>query len=150
MCKCWQTVLYSDQRFWTHLTPLILCNELRREKSFPSLLQDINEKEDQMDGSEQTEQNELTLQSNNGDLIEEIKANLYYSIDIRGFDSICLLGATDGDIVDFTGKVTPRLMNRLTSAALRNASVSDKGLEVFLASLSTNLYKLELSGIYQL
>ena len=115
--------------------PVILCNELRREKSLTSLLSDTNDK--QING--------LNAEIN-GFSIDEIKAKLIYSLDVRGFDSICLFGATDGDIIDFASKMTPKLTNRLTTASLRNASVSDKALEVFLATLSDSLIKLELSG----
>jgi len=138
VCKTWEQVLYSDHRFWKNLLPVILCNELRREQSLPSLLPPIN--------GENMSQNLSSIQPSN-DGIEEIKANLYNSIEIRGFDSICLFGATDGDIIDLTSRMPPSVLLRFTTASLRNASISDKGLEIFLASLSQSITKLELSGI---
>lgn len=116
--------------------PVILCNELRREKSFSSLMADNSPEGESVDGRE-------SGGSQSGD---EVCAKLLYSLDVRGFDSICLFGATDGDIVDIAAKMTPKLVDRVTSVSLRNASVSDKALEVLLSALSNSLTKLELSG----
>ncbi|XP_054159279.1 F-box/LRR-repeat protein 16-like [Oppia nitens] len=138
VCKTWQTLLYSDHRFWRHLMPVLFCDELRREKSLTSAASDqqivVN-----------TCGPQLGLPNGADFVINEIKANLYYSIDVRSFDSIGMFGATDGDIVDFTSKTRPTLLNRLTTVSLRNSSISDKGLEVLLSSLSS-LLKLELTG----
>jgi hypothetical protein len=68
------------------------------------------------------------------------------SIEQRGLDSICLNGATDSDIIDFASKVSPSVMRKITSGFLRTSSVTDKGLEIFLASLNQSLKHLELSG----
>ncbi|CAG2122045.1 unnamed protein product, partial [Medioppia subpectinata] len=122
VCKTWETLLYSDQRFWKHLMPVILCNELRREKSLPTLPESVGNTRNQMDVTNHMavdgeDNNNTLVVTTNDKTIEEIKANLYYSIDIRGFDSICMFGASDGDIVDFTARTRPSLLNRLASVA---------------------------------
>jgi hypothetical protein len=138
VCKRWKELIYRCPRFWHGLHLVIHCNELRREHSISSLTtlsSAINE--------------DISLPLSlyySSSVIDEIKANLYNSIDIRGFDSICLFGATDGDIIEFASKVPPSVLKRFTSGSLRNASVSDKGLEIFLTALAQSIVRLELSG----
>ena len=86
-------------------------------------------------------QHSLLLDSN-----DSVRNNLYLSIEQRGFDSICLDGATDSDIIDFASKVSPSVMRKIKSGSLRTSSVTDKGLEIFLASLNQSLHHLELTG----
>lgn len=77
---------------------------------------------------------------------DSVRNNLYVSIEQRGFDSVCLNGATDSDIIDFASKVSPSVMRKISSGCLRTSCVTDKGLEIFLASLNQSLKHLELSG----
>ncbi|RWS31613.1 F-box/LRR-repeat protein 16-like protein [Leptotrombidium deliense] len=78
--------------------------------------------------------------------VNTVRQLLYASIEKRGFDSICLFGATDADVIDFASKISPQVMRRCVFGSLRCASVSDKGLEIFLATLNQSIKKLELSG----
>ena len=65
---------------------------------------------------------------------------------MRGFDALCLMGANDTDIIDFASKISPSTMKKIAWASLKSCSLSDKGLEIFLAALSQSLLRLELSG----
>ncbi|RWS11376.1 F-box/LRR-repeat protein 16-like protein, partial [Dinothrombium tinctorium] len=80
------------------------------------------------------------------DASNSVRQGLYASIEKRGFDSICLFGATDTDVIDFASKISPTVMRSCTFGSLRCSSVSDKGLEIFLATLNQSIKKLELSG----
>lgn len=75
-----------------------------------------------------------------------IRGNLYSSIDQRCFDSICLYGASDSDVFDFASRISPNSLKRMFIGSLRCSNITDKGLDIFLASLSQSLKKLELSG----
>ncbi|XP_074601504.1 uncharacterized protein LOC141855382 isoform X2 [Brevipalpus obovatus] len=75
-----------------------------------------------------------------------IRGNLYSSIDQRGFDSICLYGASDSEVFDFASRISPNSLKRMFIGSLRCSNITDKGLDIFLASLSQSLKKLELSG----
>lgn len=147
---------------------MIYCNELRREASLNSLkTSDQHQHQQQHQIQQQSKQshyqdnnlhqfhfndnNNVILPSMIGSLsindsIDDIKSNLYHSIELRGFDSICLQGASDGDIIDFASKIKPSVLKKITFGSLRFASVSDKGLEIFLAALGQSINKLELIG----
>lgn len=75
-----------------------------------------------------------------------IRGDLYLSIEIRGFNAICLYGASDSDVFDFASRVSPAALKKFTFGSLRCSNVTDKGLDIFLASLSQSIKKLELSG----
>ena len=79
-------------------------------------------------------------------LLEDIKSNLYISIEMRGIDKIAFLGANDADVINFTTKVPSCTLKRITYLSLRLTSLTDKGLEALLASLNNSLVHLELSG----
>lgn len=77
-----------------------------------------------------------------------VRDSLYLSIEQRSIDSVCLIGPTDADVIDFASKVAPATMKRIKHGSLKSASVSDKGLEIFLAALNQSLISLELIGLY--
>lgn len=78
---------------------------------------------------------------------DNIRSNIYLSMEQRGFDAVCLYGATDSDVIDFASRISPTFTKRITSASLRSSSVSDKGLEIFLAAMNQSLLRLELTGM---
>ena len=77
---------------------------------------------------------------------ESIRSNVYLSMEQRSFDAICLHGATDADVIDFASRVSAAFMKKITWACLRSSAVTDKGLEIFLASMNQSLLRLELTG----
>lgn len=77
--------------------------------------------------------------------IEFLREKLYNSLDERGFDAICLFGATDEDIEDLIGKLPSGAHGRISVARLNNCCITDRGLELFVSSFS-QLEELELSG----
>lgn len=77
--------------------------------------------------------------------IDSIREKLYLSIDDRGFDSICLFGATDDDIEDLIVKTGSVTHQRILTARLNNCCVTDRGLETFLTNFN-RIEELELSG----
>uniref|UniRef100_A0A6G1SLW2 F-box/LRR-repeat protein 16 n=1 Tax=Aceria tosichella TaxID=561515 RepID=A0A6G1SLW2_9ACAR len=78
--------------------------------------------------------------------IESIREKLYTALDERGFNSICLFGATDDDIEDLASKTRPNgAQIQIKLGRLSNCSISDRGLEVFLATFG-QLEELELTG----
>lgn len=123
--------MYDQQSWWRALIPIIHYNELRRESSTTHL---------------QTEASKNIVYDCS---TEEIRLTLYKSIQIRGFDSVCLSGANDADIIDFASKVPPIELKKFSFGSLRCASVSDKGLEIFLAALAPSIIKLELTGMFK-
>jgi len=77
----------------------------------------------------------------------DFRARLYYSIKVRGFDSICLLGATDEDIIEFTTQFALiDGLDKFVHISVRHSPITDKGLEVFLASIARSLKTFELIG----
>lgn len=77
--------------------------------------------------------------------IDSLKEKLYSSLDNRGFDAICLFGATDDDIEDLVNKMPAGAHKRITVGRLNNCSVSDRGLSIFLSTFNL-IEELELSG----
>ena len=75
-----------------------------------------------------------------------LRDSLYLTMEKRGIDSVCLVGACDADVIDFASKVAPARMKRIRYASLKSASIGDKGLEIFLAALNQSLVSLELIG----
>ena len=68
----------------------------------------------------------------------------YVSLQLRGFDSICLFGATDNDINEFVTDF-PSGRKSIRSLSLRCSNVTDAGLENLLEKMIC-IYRLELSG----
>ena len=79
---------------------------------------------------------------------DNIRSNIYLSMEQRGFDAVCLYGATDSDVIDFASRISTTFMRKIISASLRSSSVSDKGLEIFLAAMNQSLLRLELTGMF--
>lgn len=77
--------------------------------------------------------------------IDSLKEKLYTSLDDRGFDAICLFGATDDDLEDLVNKIPIGAHKRITVGRLNNCSVSDRGLELFISTFNL-IEELELSG----
>ncbi len=68
----------------------------------------------------------------------------YVSLQLRGFDSICLFGATDNDINDFVTNF-PSGRKMMRSLSMRCSNITDAGLENLLDKMIC-VYRLELSG----
>lgn len=81
--------------------------------------------------------------------VESIKEKLYISLDDRGFDAICLFGATDDDIDDLIAKLPANSHKRILVGRLKNCFVSNKGLELFITAFN-HIEELELSGCNEL
>jgi len=77
--------------------------------------------------------------------IENIRKKLYTSIDNRGFDAICLFGATDDDIQDLVCKVTVKAQRRIIVGRLNNCGLTNAGLELFISTFN-QVEELEISG----
>jgi F-box/leucine-rich repeat protein 16 len=75
---------------------------------------------------------------------EAAKACFFRSLQQRGFDSLCLFGATDTDINDLTTTFLYCRKN-VRSLTLRCSNVSDSGLQT-LTERMTCVFQLELSG----
>lgn len=77
----------------------------------------------------------------------ESRSRLYLSVKMRGFDAICLQGATDADIIEFTTQAAlTDGLEKFAHVSIRHSSITDKGLEVFLASIARSLQSFELIG----
>ena len=78
---------------------------------------------------------------------QDFRSRLYYSLKRRGFDSICLQGATDSDIIEFT---TQAALNdgseKFAHVSIKHSYITDKGLEIFLASIARSLQTFEMIG----
>lgn len=79
---------------------------------------------------------------------DEFRRQFYESLQQRGFDSICLFGATDEDIADFVNNFSS-CRKQIQSISLRCSNVSDTGLETLFKRM-TCVYRLELSGCNEL
>lgn len=77
----------------------------------------------------------------------DCRSRLYLSVKMRAFDSICLQGATDADIIEFTTQAALNDgLEKFVHVSIRHSSITDKGLEVFLASIARSLQSFELIG----
>ncbi|GAB1602376.1 F-box/LRR-repeat protein 16-like [Argonauta hians] len=74
----------------------------------------------------------------------EGRNKFFESLILRGFDSICLFGATDEDIQDFVNNFPP-CRKQIRSISIRCSNVTDVGLELMFKKM-TSVYRLELSG----
>lgn len=81
--------------------------------------------------------------------IETMKEKLYTSIDSRGFNAICLFGATDDDIEDLVCKIPSSSHERITIGRLNNCSITNRGLDRFITSFQL-INELELTGCNEL
>ena len=70
--------------------------------------------------------------------------HVYDSIQQRGFDSVCLFGATDEDVNEFVNNLQT-CKSHLRSLSIRCSNVSDAGLELLFRKMPC-IYRLELSG----
>lgn len=77
--------------------------------------------------------------------VECLKEKIYASMNERGFDAICLFGASDDDIEDLVGKMAAEARARICICKLNNCSISNRGLESLLVTLS-EIREIELSG----
>ena len=76
---------------------------------------------------------------------EEERMSFYRSIELRGFDSVCLVGAVDADVRDMASGEFPYWQTEIVHLTVRSSNLSDKGLEALLA-LMTRVTSLELTG----
>ena len=70
--------------------------------------------------------------------------HVYDSIQQRGFDSVCLFGATDEDVNEFANNFQT-CKSHLRSLSIRCSNISDAGLELLFRKMPC-IYRLELSG----
>lgn len=87
----------------------------------------------------------LSPLSESSNRIECIREKLYTSLDNRGFDTVCLFGATDDDIEDLVTKMPHGAHKRIVAGRLNNCSLTDRGLELFVSTFD-QIVELELSG----
>lgn len=69
------------------------------------------------------------------------RTRLYSSLLRRGFQCLCLMGATDEDTLDMVNSY-PLASKHVHSLSLRCSSVTDRGLETLLDHLQVCLFKL--------
>lgn len=74
-----------------------------------------------------------------------VRLGIYKSLDRRAFDSVCLFGASDEDVLDLVAQCPPSMANRVRQIGLRCSGITDKGLEVIMDGLPS-IVQLELSG----
>lgn len=122
----------------------INCNDLRRSSPLPLDSGSMVSSLSVSFNSNNKRPEARVLASGGGD--DSIRCSIYQSLEQRGFDAVCLIGASDADVIDFVSRVSPSVMKRMTSACLRSSSVSDKGLEIFLSSMNQSLVRLQLTG----
>ncbi|OWF52727.1 F-box/LRR-repeat protein 16 [Mizuhopecten yessoensis] len=79
---------------------------------------------------------------------EDMRRIFYESLQMRSFDSICLFGATDDDLVDFVNHFST-CKKQLRSVGLRCSNVTDTGMEQLFKRMPC-IYRLELSGCNEL
>ncbi|KAA0198274.1 hypothetical protein HAZT_HAZT011105 [Hyalella azteca] len=79
----------------------------------------------------------------------EMRRKFYVSVQMRGFDSLVLVCATDSDLMDLVANYAVNHTRALRCVALRCCSVSDKGLEALLEHLG-GVYQLELQSCNEL
>ena len=79
---------------------------------------------------------------------EDVRRFYYDSLQHRSFDSICLFGATDDDIIDFISHFS-NSKKQLRSVGLRCSNITDSGLEALFKKMA-GIYRLELSGCNEL
>lgn len=133
--------------------PIIYYNELHRITADPAIEYNSHRLGPE---SRVTKQNSIDSCSSRSDSsIDEtfdcsssskVRADLCLSIEMREFDAICLYGASDSDVFDFASRISPDVLRGFNFGSLRCSNVTDKGLDIFLASLSQSIKKLELSG----
>ena len=75
---------------------------------------------------------------------DEGRLKFYNSLQLRGFDSICLFGATDNEVNEFVDNF-PHCKKHVRSLSLRCSNITDAGLEILLEKMQC-VYKLDLSG----
>ena len=73
----------------------------------------------------------------------------YHSIDARGFDSVCLVGAVDDDVAAIAADLPVASRAAVVHLAVRCSNVTDRGLEALLELLA-GVASLELSGCNEL
>jgi len=77
--------------------------------------------------------------------VDSIKERLYSTLDDRGFEAICLYGASDDDVEDLVSKTPPGTHKRITIGRLDNCWITDRGLELFISTFS-QIQELEING----
>lgn len=81
---------------------------------------------------------------NNNKNHPDMRLKYYYSLQRRGFDSICFFAATDDDVCHFTENFNSAKKS-VQCISMRCSNATDKGLEKILHHLP-NVNRLELSG----
>ena len=74
----------------------------------------------------------------------ETKTLYFESLQVRGFDSVCLFGATDEDVSEFVAHFSTH-KKQIRAICLRCSNISDTGMDILFKKLPC-LYKVELSG----
>lgn len=75
---------------------------------------------------------------------DDQRCRFYESLQHRGFDTVCLFGATDNEVSDFVAHFQT-YKKQIKAVSLRCSNVTDTGMEVLFKKLPC-LYKVELSG----
>lgn len=80
----------------------------------------------------------------------EVGVHLYKSIKQRGFTSLHLESALDTDLIELATHVTLNGIESIRTLRIGHSPISDKGIEVLLASLAKGLESIELIGCNEL
>lgn len=89
------------------------------------------------------------VRADSDDRTAEMRRKFYVSVQMRGFDSLVLVCATDADLMDLVANYAVNHTRALRCVALRCCSVTDKGLEALLEHLG-GVYQLELQSCNEL
>lgn len=137
VCKKWKNHLYSRNDVWCQLTFTINYKLIRQRERVTWPLPSSSSWSSSSCPSSSCKK-EFAKDSN--------RLNLYKSLDERSFVSICITGASDADVIDLVSHVTPAAMKRIKHTILKETSVTDNGLDIFLAALNQSLISLQLIG----
>jgi F-box/leucine-rich repeat protein 16 len=131
VCRKWRHTLYSP-KYWIDAMPVVSYRHLKRPA--PPI---TNTRDRHRSGSNDS------YSSTNSCPTTPLR-HVYDSIQQRGFDSVCLFGATDEDVNEFVNHLQ-MFRNHLRCLSVRCSNISDAGLETLFRSLPC-IYRLELCG----
>ncbi len=114
VCQKWKEVLYQPE-FWREVRPVIHCRTIRSwsgigNACISSSTATSSTSNQSITNSSFSNNDKSSIEVNENEIItspmtstsgDQMKLNFFNSLKQRGFDTICLLNANDGDIFDF-------------------------------------------------
>lgn len=156
MCKTWCYVLYSDSRNWADIKFNLCFDELRQPRYWTMMMMRM-----QQQYADSNAHHLLQLMATPETATKTLEAMalatknehltlLYRSIKQRRFQTIQLQGANDTDLVEFGAQAALNQFDFIVDLSIQNSSITDKGIEVLLASIAPSLLSIELVGCNEL